>query len=169
MRTAFWTAAVTAAVIVATPRLEAAPLKRDPAPEAAAPEALVRTVTALDARFFGAFNTCDAPGQLDKHAAMLDPNVEFYHDNGGVSWTRKDYIDKTRQNVCGHFRRKLVPGSLRVYPIKDFGAIEEGDQHFCDLKSNRCFGAAHFMLVWHRTANGWQVTRAFSYGHRPLK
>ena len=131
-------------------------------------QALERTVTALDTRFFGAFNTCDQPGQLDKHAAMIDPGLEFYHDNGGVTWTRKEYMERTRQNVCGHFRRKLVPGTLQVYPIKDFGAIEEGEQDFCDLKTDECFGAAHFMLVWHRTASGWQVTRAFSYGHHAL-
>ncbi|KJV36443.1 nuclear transport factor 2 family protein [Luteibacter yeojuensis] len=130
--------------------------------------ALTKTVTALDTQFFATFNTCATPGQLDKHAAMLDEHLEFYHDNGGVTWTRKDYLERTGKNVCGHFRRKLVAGSLQVYPIKDFGAIEEGDQEFCDLQTDKCFGAAHFMLVWHQAGGGWQVTRAFSYGHHAL-
>ena len=132
-------------------------------------DALHRTVSDLDAEFFSTFNNCDAPGQLQKHAEFLDPNVEFYHDNGGVSWTRKEYIDKTRDNVCGKFRRKLTPGSLAIYPIKGFGAIEEGEQVFCDMKSEKCFGGAKFLLVWQQTANGWQVTRAFSYGHHEIK
>jgi hypothetical protein len=159
---------IAAVVAVAASSVIAAPHGEDAKQATLAQEALVGTVTALDAQFFGAFNTCAEAGQLAKHAAMLDPNLEFYHDNGGVTWTRKEYMERTRQNVCGHFRRKLVPGTLQVYPIKDFGAIEEGEQDFCDLKTDECFGAAHFMLVWHRTASGWQVTRAFSYGHHAL-
>ncbi len=99
----------------------------------------------------------------------MDPNVEFYHDNGGVSWTRKDYIDTTRQNVCGNFRRRLTPGTLKVYPIKGFGAIEEGDQIFCEIKSGKCFGAAKFMFVWQQTPDGWRITRAFSYDHHAIE
>ncbi|AIF46120.1 nuclear transport factor 2 family protein [Dyella japonica] len=132
-------------------------------------DALYRTVSDLDSEFFGAFNSCDAPGQLERHASFLDPSVEFYHDNGGVSWTRQDYVEKTRKNVCGNFRRKLTPGSLEVYPIKGFGAIEEGDQTFCDIKSKKCFGEAKFLIVWHQTPGGWRATRVFSYGHHAIK
>lgn len=153
---AFWTSVM---LVFATPVLRA---------QQAAHDDLYRTVAGLDTAFFDAFNHCGAPGQLEKHASLMDPNVEFYHDNGGVSWTRKDYIDKTRQNVCGHFRRKLVPGTMAVYPIKDFGAIEEGSQNFCDIKSDTCFGEAKFMVIWRRTAEGWQATRIFSYGHRAI-
>ena len=103
-------------------------------------DALYRAVAALDTEFFGAFNSCDAPGQLQRHASFLDPNVEFYHDKGGVSWTRKDYVETTRRNVCGNYRRKLTPGSLEVYPIKGFGAIEEGHQTFCDINPKSALG-----------------------------
>ncbi|QWT20030.1 nuclear transport factor 2 family protein [Bacillus sp. NP157] len=154
--------------ILAVPVLHAAPSGQAAPAKAAAEDALRQTVVALDTQFFAAFNTCDKPGQLDKHAAMLDPNLEFYHDNGGVTWTRKDYVERTHDHVCGNFRRKLTPGTLEVYPIKDFGAIEEGEQEFCDFKSGKCFGAAKFMLVWHQTPAGWVVTRAFSYGHHAL-
>ncbi|HEY4091134.1 MAG TPA: nuclear transport factor 2 family protein [Luteibacter sp.] len=167
MRSALWLITVLAAALAA-PCIVAAPLGQSSGSGNASQDTLVRTVTGLDTQLFDTFNTCDKPGQLDKHAALLDPNLEFYHDNGGVSWTRKDYIEKTGKNVCGHFRRKLVAGSLQIYPIKDFGAIEEGDQEFCDLKSDKCFGAAHFMVVWHQTTSGWQATRVFSYGHHAI-
>ncbi|KAF1008894.1 MAG: hypothetical protein GAK28_00526 [Luteibacter sp.] len=164
MRVSLW---ATIALTVALPCMQAQ--AADSASDgAAAQAALVRTVTDLDTRFFAAFNTCDAPGQLDRHAAFLDPKLEFYHDTGGVSWTSKDYLDKTRQNVCGTYRRKLV-GSLDIYPIKDYGALEEGNQAFCDTKTGECFGAAKFMILWHRTADGWLATRIFSYGHHALK
>ena len=166
MRIPYW-AAMTLAL--AAPCLSAQPLQQATPADSTSRDALYRTVAALDTEFFGTFNNCEVPEQLQKHASFMDPNVEFYHDNGGVSWTRKDYIDKVRQNVCGNSRRKLTAGSLEVYPIKGFGAIEEGDQTFCEIKSGKCFGAAKFMFVWHQTPDGWQITRAFSYDHHEIK
>jgi hypothetical protein len=157
------------ALALATQGLQAQPADQAKQGDSTDQDALFRTVSALDAEFFGTFNHCDAPDQLQKHAAFLDPHLEFYHDNGGVSWTRKDYVDKTRRNVCGNFRRELTPGSLQVYPIKGFGAIEEGNQAFCDIKSAKCFGEAKFLIVWHQTPEGWRVTRVFSYGHHAIK
>jgi hypothetical protein len=149
--------------------LQAQPAGQATPGESTDQDALYRTVSELDTEFFGAFNSCDAPGQLQRHASFLDPNVEFYHDNGGVSWTREAYVEKTRRNVCGNFRRKLTPGSLEVYPIKGFGAIEEGDQTFCDIKSEKCFGEAKFLIVWHQTPDGWRATRILSYGHHAIR
>jgi hypothetical protein len=92
----------------------------------AAADALTKTVASLDTGLFDAFNHCDAPGELQKHAGYLAKDLEFYHDKGGVTWTRAAYLANTKKNVCGHFRRELVPGSLEIFPIKDFGAIEQG-------------------------------------------
>jgi hypothetical protein len=132
-------------------------------------ESLFSVISKLDTEFFDTFNHCSSPDQLKKHASFLDPNVEFYHDKGGVTWTRKDYIEKTRQNVCGNFRRALTPGTLEVFPIKGYGAIEDGHHTFCEIKSGKCFGEAKFLIVWRRTPNGWEITRIFSYGHEAIK
>lgn len=131
-------------------------------------DALTETVSALDAGLFGSFNHCDAPGELQKHAGYLAKDLEFYHDNGGVTWTRDAYLANTQKNVCGHFRRELVPGSLEIFPIKDFGVIEQGWHRFCDLKTKECFGEARFLIVWHHDDEHWEATRIFSYGHRPI-
>jgi hypothetical protein len=135
---------------------------------ASAEVALTRTVTRLDAGLFDAFNHCDAPGELQKHAGYLAEGLEFYHDKGGVTWTRAAYLANTEKNVCGHFRRELVPGSLEIFPIKDFGAIEQGWHKFCDLRTGQCFGEAQFLIVWRHLAGQWEATRIFSYGHRPI-
>jgi len=37
-------------------------------------------------------------------------------------------LPNTKNHVCGQFRRELIPGSLQVFPIKDYGAIEQGKQ-----------------------------------------
>jgi hypothetical protein len=132
------------------------------------PESLSSTISKLDAEFFGAFNHCSDPDQLKKHAAYLNPNVEFYHDKGGVTWTRQDYIEKTRENVCGHFQRVLTPGSMAVFPIEGYGAIEEGHHTFCEIASGKCFGEAKFLIVWHHAPEGWEITRIFSYGHQAI-
>lgn len=125
------------------------------------------TIAAQDAAVFDAFNRCDDPAQLDRHASHFDAAVEFYHDTGGVTWTREDMLANTRQYACGRFTRELVPGSLRVYPIKDFGAIAQGRHHFCQVSSGACDGIADFTMVWRLQADGqWRITRVLSYGHR---
>jgi hypothetical protein len=131
-------------------------------------ESLFGTISTLDAQFFDAFNHCSSPDQLKKHASYLNPNVEFYHDKGGVTWTRQDYIEKTRENVCGNFQRVLTAGTLQVFPIKGYGAIEEGHHTFCEFKSRKCFGEAKFLIVWHHSSAGWEITRIFSYGHQAI-
>ena len=135
----------------------------------ASSDALFNQVSALDTAVFDAFNHCSSPAQLQKHASYFAPDVEFYHDTGGVTWTRKEMIDKTRQNVCGHFRRELVAGSLKVYPIKDFGAIEQGVHRFCQFDTGKCDGIADFTIVWRHQGDAWQITRVLSYGHRAIK
>jgi hypothetical protein len=129
---------------------------------------LFGTISKLDTEFFDAFNNCSSPDQLKKHASYLNPNVEFYHDKGGVTWTRQDYIEKTHKNVCGNFRRVLTAGSLQVFPIEGYGAIEEGHHTFCGIKSGQCFGEAKFLIVWHQSSDGWEITRIFSYGHQAI-
>jgi len=134
--------------------------------QAADDAALSATITRMDNEMFAAFNQCEKPGQLDKYASYFDPNVEFYHDNGGVTWTRDAMIASTQKYVCGHFRRELVAGSLRVIPVKDFGAIATGSHTFCQFGSGKCEGIAEFTLIWRQRGNEWHVTRALSYGHR---
>jgi len=128
---------------------------------------LEATLTALDSAVFDAFNRCADPAQLQAHERFFAPDVEFYHDTGGVTWTREAMIANTRKHACGHYTRELVAGSLRVSPIKDFGAIAEGTHRFCQTDSTRCEGEADFVMVWRQRDGQWQVTRVLSYGHRP--
>jgi hypothetical protein len=137
--------------------------------QAADNAALTATITRLDSEMFTAFNQCDKPGQLDKYASYFDPNVEFYHDNAGVTWSRDVMTAQTGKNVCGHYQRQLVPGSLKVVPVKDFGAISTGSHTFCQFGSGKCEGIAEFTIIWRQRGDEWQVTRALSYGHRANK
>ena len=127
---------------------------------------LFETISALDAEVFAAFNACSDPAQLDKHAGFFAPDVEFYHDTGGVTWTRDAMIANTRQYVCGNFRRELIPSTLEVFPVKDFGAIARGSHRFCQFASGECEGLADFTIVWRLQDGRWTITRVLSYGHR---
>ena len=131
-----------------------------------ADDALFKTISALDTAVFDSFNRCSDPAQLKLHASFFAPDVEFYHDKGGVTWTRQDMLANTARNVCGNFRRELVPGSLRVYPIKDYGAIELGTHRFCQFKSTDCEGIADFVVIWTHQNDEWKITRVMSFGHR---
>lgn len=158
-----------AAFFLVAPIVGAAPATDAASNQAPADAALVATVSKLDADFFDAFNQCAAPDQLQKHASYLAPNLEFYHDKGGVTWSRHDYMANVKNNVCGQFRRVLIPNSLQIFPVKGFGAIEQGWQKFCWLKSGECFGEAQFLILWHHLDDRWVITRVFSYGHRSIE
>lgn len=131
--------------------------------------ALEATIAALDTAVFDAFNRCAEPGQLERHAAWFDPQVEFYHDTGGVTWSREAMLDNTRRHACGNFTRELVPGSLEVFPVQGFGAIARGVHRFCQAASGRCEGQADFTMVWRLHEGEWRITRVLSYGHRSAR
>ncbi|MDX3774010.1 nuclear transport factor 2 family protein [Chromatiaceae bacterium AAb-1] len=131
-----------------------------------APDQLSVTVAALDSALFDAFNRCSEPDQLAKHASYFVDDVEFYHDNGGVTWNRDDMLANTKKYVCGNFRRELMPDTLKVFPIKGFGAISQGTHRFCQFNTGECDGLAEFTMIWREQAGIWQITRVLSYGHR---
>lgn len=117
----------------------------------------------VDAKFFDAFNSCD----LKMMAALFSEDLEFYHDLGGVHGY-KETMDTTKGN-CDKglgLKRKIVEGSLKVYPISGYGAIQIAEHTFCHVENgkNDC-GTFEFVHVWKRVEGGWKLTRVISYGH----
>jgi len=133
----------------------------------AAERQLTEKMLALDTALFNSFNKCEDELELSKHASYFDPNVEFYHDNGGVTWDRKKMIENTEKYACGNFTRELIPETFEAYPIEGFGAITKGVHRFCQSESNACEGKAEFVMVWQYQDEKWRVTRTLSFGHRP--
>ena len=123
---------------------------------------LYRRIEALDKAVFGAFNRCD----LEKLASYFAPELEFYHDKGGVTWGRDQFISDVKRNVCGKFRRELVAGTLEVWPIGEWGAVYSGTHRFCQFTGTRCEGIGKFMHIWQNKAGVWHITRVISYDHR---
>jgi hypothetical protein len=125
--------------------------------------ALYDEIAAMDKKLFDAFNA----GNAEVVGSVFDKTLEFYHDRGGLS----DY-EQTMKQLKENFknpnapRRELVPGTLEVYPIKGYGAIETGAHRFCHEENGRddC-GVFKFTHVWQKKDGNWTITRVISYDH----
>jgi len=126
---------------------------------------LYNTIQTQDSLLFAAYNKQN----IDELMSFFSADVEFYHDKGGVS----DYAGTTASferlfstNASTGLRRKLVPGSLEVYPINEFGAIETCRHQFCHkVKGKNDCGTFKNVMIWKKTDEGWKVTRVISYDH----
>lgn len=132
------------------------------APAQVASDPLTQEIDALDAKVFDAYNRCDLP----TFSAYFDPDVAFYHDTGGATFERDAMVEGVRKYICGKVRRERLPATFKVYPIKGYGAIEEGEHRFCALATGRCEGIAKFVMIWTKRDGAWRITSVLSYGHR---
>jgi hypothetical protein len=123
---------------------------------------LYETIVHLDSLFFNSYNTCDK--NLETHAAFYADSLEFYHDKGGLMTSKKDVINGIKNNVCGKVTRELVKGSIEVYPINNFGAIEIGSHKFHNNTepAGTPSHVSKFIILWQNKNNMWRVTRVVS-------
>ena len=132
-------------------------------PKPAPGNELYQTVARLDTEMFAAFNAHD----VDKLMAYFADNVEFYHDKGGLSnfpQTKAGFARLFAQSP--DITRTLVPGTLEVYPVKNYGAMHIATQRFCHVENGRndC-GNSKFVMVWQQQGGTWKITRVVSYDH----
>jgi hypothetical protein len=63
--------------------------------------------------------------------------------------------------------RHLVKGSLEVYPIKNYGAIETGSHTFCHSENGKSdCGTFKFVHIWELQNGRWKITRIITYDHK---
>ena len=123
-------------------------------------------IKTLDAQLFDAYNTCN----LEKFSAFFVDDVEFYHDQGGVTLGNKALTDSVKQNICGKVHRELVPESLKVYYMKGYGAVEMGTHRFTHPgQEHDSVGEAQFIHLWQYKDGAWKITRVISYDHGQAK
>jgi hypothetical protein len=123
---------------------------------------LYKTIVNRDSVFFSLYNSCDR--NLKEYGDFYSEDIEFYHDKGGLMTSKKDIIEGTQKNVCGKVTRELVKGSIEVYPIKDFGALEIGLHKFHNNTEpeNKESRAGRFMIFWKKENNDWKITKVVS-------
>jgi ketosteroid isomerase-like protein len=127
----------------------------------AAPDDLFKTIQSLDTRFFDAYNHCD----LATISSLVAEDLEFYHDKTGLARGRQSLVDGIKNNICGKVTRELVPGTLQVDPIANYGAVEIGVHRFRHPGDDSNVGEAQFVTLWQHKDSGWRVTRAISFDH----
>lgn len=121
--------------------------------------ALYKTVVALDSSFFHAYNTCGMATMAD----MFDEDIEFYHDRGGLSTSKKDLLQALQNNICNKVTRILIPGTIEVYEIPGYGAIEMGwHKFFNNQEPNAPQHASKFVQIWKNTNGKWTLARVVS-------
>jgi Domain of unknown function (DUF4440) len=116
----------------------------------------------MDAALFeAAFVSCDA----GKFRALFTEDAEFYHDKTGASFGEAVKVMKSCPRDNG-VTRTLVPGSLEVYPMQGYGAVQMG-RHVFAKKGEPGSEEAKFVHLWKREAGGWRLARVLSFDHRP--
>jgi hypothetical protein len=128
---------------------------------AAQSDVLFKTVQSLDTQLFDAYNHCD----LNALGAMVADDLESYHDNTWLSVGKAPFIAAIKENICGEVR-SLVPGSLEMYPLKGYGAVEIGVHRFHHPRNPEDgVGEAKFVTLWQNKDGLWKVTRVISCDH----
>jgi len=123
---------------------------------------LYDTIVHLDSMFFAAYNNCTL--QLKEYAAFYADSLEFYHDKGGLTTSKKDVVEGTQKNICGKVTRELVKGSVEVYPINNYGAVEMGLHMFHNNQQKEPGKPkiSKFIIFWQHTNNTWKIARVVS-------
>ena len=135
-------------------------------------EALTKEVEALDKQLFDSiFTKCDA----DKVATLVVDGVEFYHDKWGFD-PSANFVDGIR-GMCKRVesgedfraRRELVPGTLEVYPMQNYGAFQLGVHKFYRVEAGKAdvlTETGKFAQLWKRGEDGkLRLSRVVSFDH----
>ena len=121
------------------------------------------------------FNKCNLAA-LD---SIIHIDFEFYHDQNGIQ-DRATFLKGFKESICSNPKgkpiRKLVEGSLTVYPLKNegqiYGAIQMGTHNFYMSepgKELRFSENAKFIATWILVNGMWKVKRELSFDHNNRK
>jgi Domain of unknown function (DUF4440) len=122
-------------------------------------------IVSLDGALGDAFNVCN----IDKIKTLVAADIEFFDGTEGLTASLESVATKIRK-LCGDgkkSRRELVPSSLRVYPLNNFGAIGIGTHRFYradEGTEGALVTSAKFVEIWRNKDNEWKLLRALNFG-----
>lgn len=132
------------------------------AQDAARSGALFDALARMDQELFdAAFVTCDQA----KFRTLFTDDAEFYHDRTGPAFGDEARTMKSCPREQG-VTRELIAGSLEVYPISDWGAVQIGRHRFTK-RGEPGAEVAKFVHLWKRDGDAWRLARVLSFDHRP--
>ncbi|MEP0134269.1 MAG: nuclear transport factor 2 family protein [Eudoraea sp.] len=116
-------------------------------------------IVSMDKEYFDAYNNCD----MDIQAYLYAEELEFYHDKGGLTTSKQEVLEGIEKNICGKIKRTLIEGSIEVYPIKDFGAVEIGYHKFFNSQEpNAPSKPSKFIILWMQVDDTWKISKVIS-------
>lgn len=124
---------------------------------------LYNEIAHMDSVLFNAFNTHN----YEVLKNIFTEDLEFYHDKGGLmNYAQNMASFKNLASNNNGLNRKLVEGSMEVYPVKDYGAIQVGEHTFCHKENGKddC-GTFKFLHIWQKKDGVWKISRVASYDH----
>ena len=120
---------------------------------------LYETIIGLDMEYFNAYNNCD----MEKQASLYSEDLEFFHDKGGLNTSKSSVLESIEKNICGKVTRILVEGSIEVYPIANYGAVEIGYHKFFNAEEpNAKSIPSKFIILWQEEESGWKIAKVIS-------
>lgn len=121
---------------------------------------LYDTLVIMDSILFDAFNNC----RLEVFSELFSDDHEFYHDKGGLTTSKAASVNALKNNICGKVRRELVKGSIEVYPIPNYGAVQIGLHRFYNNQDppGTPSPIGKFIHTWKRENGHWRITRVIS-------
>ncbi|SRR5258708_6246817 len=122
-------------------------------------QALYNTIVHMDSVYFNAYNSCD----MQTQTAIYSDSLEFYHDASGLTTSKTTVLDAIKKNICGKVTRVLEKGSIEVYPLPNYGAVEMGLHSFINHAENNSMSKPDkFILIWRFKNDQWQIPRVIS-------
>lgn len=120
---------------------------------------LHQQIVKMDSIYFTAYNQCNMKVQ----AAIIDKDIEFFHDKGGLATSKEELLQSIKRNICGKVQRTLIEGSIEVYPIPNYGAVQIGYHKFYNNREpNAKSIPSKFITIWKKNKNNWSITRVVS-------
>ncbi|RNI25643.1 nuclear transport factor 2 family protein [Rufibacter latericius] len=134
-----------------------------------------QTLLPADSLFWVTYNHCDT----ERMKQFVTDDLEFYHDKGGITLGKTDFISSVQKNLCGNenfrVRREPMRKTIKVYPLHKgdslYGAIISGDHLFYNQTKGQkeiLAGQAKFSNLWLLKDGTWKMARVLSYDHGPV-
>jgi hypothetical protein len=119
---------------------------------------LYDTIVHMDSLWDDSYNNC----KMDVQDLLISDSLEFYHDRNGVMTSKEALLKALKNYVCGKVTRELLVGSIEVYPIMNYGAVEMGYHRFHNKVEASTSNYARFVHIWRYQNGQWKITRVIS-------
>ena len=130
-------------------------------------QALHDTIVAMDKLYWEAYNKGDTTTLFN----LMTDDHEFYHDIGGSTFSKEKMKDRLKRfyNLDEGVVGKTVEGTIEVYGLPGYGALQLSYRRFYDKKNPEWTAPARAIVLWKRTPNGWLRSKVFSLHENPKK